>query len=76
MKLTPLSLLPLTALAAQAQQRPNIVYIMSDDHTAQMLSAYGNSPILTPNMDRIAQEGVIIAVSWPTAFLVPVEHVC
>ena len=64
MKLTPLSLLPLTALAAQAQQRPNIVYIMSDDHTAQMLSAYGNSPIQTPNMDRIAQEGVIFHRSF------------
>ena len=64
MKLTPLSLLPLTALAAQAQQRPNIVYIMSDDHTAQMLSAYSNSPIQTPNMDRIAQEGVIFHRSF------------
>ena len=48
----------LFTLAAQAQQRPNIVYIMTDDHTAQMMSCYGNSPIQTPNLDRIAQEGV------------------
>ena len=41
-----------------AQPRPNIVYIMADDHTAQMMSCYGHSPIQTPNLDRIAQEGV------------------
>ncbi len=43
---------------AMAQTKPNIVYIMTDDHTAQMMSCYGNSPIQTPNLDRIAQEGV------------------
>ena len=64
MKKTSLSIISLTTLVAQAQQRPNIVYIMSDDHTAQMLSAYGNSPIQTPNMDRIAQEGVIFHRSF------------
>ena len=44
--------------------RPNIVYIMTDDHTAQMLSAYGNSPIQTPNLDRIAEEGVLFRHSF------------
>ncbi len=55
------SILP---IAAHSQQRPNIVYIMTDDHTAQMLSAYGNSPIQTPNLDRIAQEGVLFRNSF------------
>ena len=41
-----------------SQTKPNIVYIMTDDHTAQMMSCYGNSPIQTPNLDRIANEGV------------------
>ena len=63
-----LTLLPLLALATQAmaqgQQRPNIVYIMTDDHTAQMMSCYGNSPIQTPNLDRIAQEGVLFRNSF------------
>ncbi len=45
-------------------QRPNIVYIMTDDHTAQMMSCYGNSPIQTPNLDRIAQEGVRFSHSF------------
>lgn len=47
--------------AADAQQRPNIVYIMCDDHAFQCISAYG-SPISklapTPNIDRIAQRGM------------------
>ena len=45
------SLLPLAALlplCAAAQQRYNIVYIMTDDHTAQMLSAYDSRNIKTP----------------------------
>lgn len=55
----------MTALSTMAQgERPNIVYIMTDDHTAQMLSAYGNSPIKTPNLDRIAQDGVIFRNSF------------
>ena len=43
---------------AQGDARPNIVYIMTDDHTAQMMSCYGHSPIQTPNLDRLAHEGV------------------
>src|SRR3712207_5697532 len=55
----------LTALSAMAQgERPNIVYIMTDDHTAQMLSAYGNSPIKTPNLDRMARDGVLFRHSF------------
>ena len=51
-------------IAVSAQQRPNIVFIMTDDHTAQMLSAYGKSPIQTPNLDRIAEEGVLFRNSF------------
>ncbi len=43
------------------QQRPNIIYIMSDDHAFQALSAYGG-PLKdlapTPNIDRIARDGM------------------
>lgn len=64
-QLTLLSMATLAAMSVQAQkQRPNIVYIMTDDHTAQALSAYGNSCIETPNLDRIAQEGVLFRNSF------------
>lgn len=39
----------------------NIVYIMTDDHTRQMMSSYDSRHIQTPNLDRIANEGVIFS---------------
>ena len=39
--------------------RPNIVFIMSDDHAYQAISAYSNRLINTPNIDRIAQQGML-----------------
>ena len=40
-------------------ERPNILFIMSDDHAYQAISAYDNRLIQTPNIDRIANEGII-----------------
>ena len=55
-----LSLLPMAAAA----QRYNIVYIMTDHHTAQMMSCYDKSHISTPNLDRIARDGVKFVNSY------------
>jgi arylsulfatase A-like enzyme len=38
--------------------RPNLVFVMSDDHAAHAISAYGSRINETPNIDRLAQEGV------------------
>lgn len=48
------------ASAAQPDQRPNIVFIFSDDHAWQALSAYGDERKLlhTPHLDRLAHEGM------------------
>jgi arylsulfatase A-like enzyme len=56
----------LTALAAAlgavpataADRRPNILYIMADDHAAHAISAYGSKLIATPHIDRLAKEGM------------------
>jgi arylsulfatase A-like enzyme len=50
----------LLVTAATAAQMPNIVFIFCDDLTTQAISAYGDSRKLleTPNMDRIAKEGM------------------
>ncbi|WP_242085560.1 sulfatase [Aestuariivivens sediminis] len=40
-------------------KRPNIVFIMSDDHAYQAISAYSDHLIKTPNIDRIANEGML-----------------
>ena len=45
--------------AAADSQRPNIIFIMSDDHAYQAISAYGGDLIQTPNIDRIADEGIM-----------------
>jgi arylsulfatase A-like enzyme len=42
----------------QVSERPNIVFIMSDDHAAHAMTCYGSRINETPNMDRIAHEGV------------------
>ena len=47
----------LLAISSHAQQ-PNIIYIMSDDHDADAISVYNKKFISTPNMDRIAKEGM------------------
>ncbi|SDG89989.1 sulfatase family protein [Alloyangia pacifica] len=38
--------------------RPNIIFIMSDDHASRAISAYGAGINATPNLDRLADEGV------------------
>jgi arylsulfatase A-like enzyme len=47
----------LTTFAA-APSRPNILFIMTDDHAAHAISAYGSAVNQTPHMDRIAKEGM------------------
>lgn len=46
-------------LQAKKAEKPNIVFIMSDDHAYQAISAYGYGLNSTPNIDRLAKEGAI-----------------
>ncbi|MGA2065018.1 MAG: sulfatase-like hydrolase/transferase [Thermoguttaceae bacterium] len=56
----PLAALPAeqAMAAAEAAERPNILFIMSDDHAAQAVSAYNGRINRTPNLDRPAREGM------------------
>ncbi|NLR91115.1 sulfatase family protein [Flammeovirga agarivorans] len=52
-------------------KQPNIIFIMSDDHATNAISAYGGRlaeqfPDLTPNIDRIANEGMIMQNTFCT----------
>ncbi|SMD33850.1 Arylsulfatase A [Reichenbachiella faecimaris] len=50
-----------TSSTASKKKRPNIIYIMSDDHATHAISAYGgiyDDYLQTPNIDRIANEGI------------------
>ena len=46
------------AFEVHAQQRPNILFIMSDDHDNDAISAYNKQFVETPNIDRLAKEGM------------------
>ncbi len=55
------ALVVLSPSAVQVQtvaKRPNIVFIMTDDHAAHAISAYGSRLNKTPNLDRLAKEGM------------------
>jgi len=52
-----LSLLGIASLAAAQTRQPNVVIIMTDQQTFNMMSCEGNRFLSTPNMDRLAGEG-------------------
>jgi N-acetylglucosamine-6-sulfatase len=60
--LASIALSSLTPLGAAPPERPNIVFIMSDDHGKQAISCYGATAapgvVSTPGIDRIAREGI------------------
>src|SRR6266571_4040651 len=45
---------------ASVADRPNIVFIMSDDHAAHAIGAYGSHVNRTPNLDRLARDGALL----------------
>ena len=57
-----LSILPSYTAIAQTTKakinRPNIIFIMADDHASHALSCYGSKINKTPNLDRLAKEGM------------------
>jgi len=46
------------SLDSKATRRPNILFIMADDHASQAIGCYGSRVNRTPGIDRIAREGV------------------
>ena len=68
MKRVPTAVLALMCVAAAdvvqpttaTADRPNILFIMSDDHAAHAISAYGSRVNQTPHLDRLAKEGALL----------------
>jgi arylsulfatase A-like enzyme len=56
----------LSSLSAIGQDRPNIIYMMSDDHGYQAISAYGYGLNKTPNIDRLAEQGMLFHRAFVT----------
>lgn len=50
-----------------ASKRPNILFILSDDHSAPHLGCYGDPNVKTPNLDKLASEGMLFERQYVTA---------
>ncbi len=53
------------------KNKPNIIIIMADDLSAMQLGCYGNSKNSTPNLDRLAAEGIKFETCWATPVCSP-----
>lgn len=62
-----LALLLSGCVSEEQPQKPNILFIMSDDHAVQAIGAYGH-PVSklapTPNIDRIAEQGALFTANY------------
>lgn len=52
---------------AQAHGKPNILFILSDDHSYPYLGVYGSDWIQTPNLDRFGREGMVFERAFTAA---------
>ncbi|EMI44780.1 sulfatase [Rhodopirellula sp. SWK7] len=69
----------LTATPLMAEDRPNVLYIMSDDHAAHAISAYGGrlaEVAPTPNIDRLAKEGAMFTNAFCTNSICSPSRAC
>jgi len=58
--------LVLLATPAVAAERPNILFIMTDDHAAHAIGAYGSRVNETPRLDRLVREGMLFRNAFVT----------
>ena len=67
------------ATCLQAARKPNVLYIMSDDHAAHAISAYGGrlaKVAPTPNLDRLAKEGALFENAFCTNSICSPSRAC
>lgn len=67
---TALCALATAAWSAPARQ-PNFVVILADDVSPEMYGCYGCQEAQTPNLDRLAREGVMFNTAWACALCLP-----
>ena len=47
-------------------QKPNIIYLMADDQNVGSVGCYGNTDVVTPNMDKIGEKGIVFTSHYNT----------
>ncbi|MEM9481050.1 MAG: sulfatase-like hydrolase/transferase, partial [Verrucomicrobiota bacterium] len=74
-----LSLFFIPTLLLQAADRPNVLFIMSDDHAAHAIGAYGGRLAAldpTPTLDRLAEEGMLFENAFCTNSICTPSRAC
>ncbi len=71
-----ITILVATNLAARGADRPNIIYLMTDDQRADALGCMGNPVIHTPNIDAMAREGVVFDNAFVTTAICMTSRAC
>ena len=61
--------MPPQALSETGQDRPNLVFILGDNHNARTMGCAGHPFIQTPGMDRLAKEGILFENAFNTTSL-------
>ena len=56
----------LTSLAFSEAQRPNIIFLLTDDQSTYSVGCYGNKDVQTPNMDRLGSDGMTFHKHYDT----------
>lgn len=64
------------AASAYAAERPNVIYLMTDDQRFDSLGCMGNPIIETPNIDRMAKEGVVFENAFVTTAICMTSRAC
>jgi arylsulfatase A-like enzyme len=66
MRLALLILALIGSLVGHEQVPPNIIFLMADDQNTLSMGCYGNPEVETPNMDRLANDGMIFDRHYDT----------
>ena len=70
------ALSPTASRAETSASRLNIVFLFSDDQTAQAIGCSGNSEVITPNLDQLAREGVRFTNHYNTTSICMASRCC
>ena len=71
-----LSMGVLSCMGGQAQERPNIIFILTDDQPYSLLHCTGNELIETPNLEKLADEGVLFTNAHASSAISTPSRTC
>jgi arylsulfatase A-like enzyme len=69
-----LSLLPILFSSAQQPEKPNIIFVLTDDHRWDALGAMGNPILKTPHIDKLAGQGLMFRNAYVTTAICAVSR--